>query len=980
MRIRSYLAALGLLCVAVPLSAQEPAQSAPDHSQEPFVIEQFRIRMAFEADGRSRREQSMRVRVQSDAGVKALGQLVFGYNSANERLDIEYIRVRKPDGGVITATASNVQDLTSPVAREAPIYTDARQKHVTVPGLRPGDILEYSIVNVLHTPLAPGHFWYDHIFSDQVIILDEELLVYVPREKTLKLKTQPGFDPTETGLENEYKYYRWKHSNLQRRAEEDEDESPRRRRERRKPGEPSVELTTFQSWEEVGQWYAALERDRIRPSDEIRAKAAELTRGLTGDIRKIQAIYDYVAQNFRYVSLSLGLARYQPHSAAEVFANQYGDCKDKHTLLAALLDAAGLRAWPALIHTSRKIDADLPSPAQFDHVISAIPMGDEMIWVDTTTEIAPFRLLAASLRNKKALLIPGEASAHLVDTPADPPFPSMHRVEVEGEVNDVGKLSAKVRYTLRGDTELVLRVAFRRTPQNQWKQLGQILAIADGMRGEVTDITISDLGATGEPFRVEYAVGMANFLDWSSKRTQLGLPMPAIGMPGADADAGEGEEHPEPIELGTPLEVHIALRLTLPSRYTVRAPVPVGVPRDYAEYRSRYTVEGNVVVAERRLNFVKHELPAARARDYLAFVRAVRADEAQALALQTTAPADAASLPETVKADDLYQAGIAAFNNGDYRAAVQLFRRVTEKEPQHQYAWNNLGRAHLALREFDAAVQAIRKQTEVNPFDEFAWNNLGRALWLQQKYDEAETAFRKQIEVNPLDRFAHANLGAMYREQRKYAEAVDSLERAVAIAPDNAVLHVNLGQAYLNLKEADKALAAFDRAVEISPSPTVWNNIAYELSLHNAHLDRAERYAESAVGTTVATLRHATLERATMNDMALVTSIAAYWDTLGWIRFQRGDLDGAESYIRAAWLLDLHGEVGDHLGQIREKRGQKELAARTYALALLATRPPPETRDRLAALVGADKVDSEIDKARKEAADLRVISLGKLLD
>ena len=69
------------------------------------------------------------------------------------------------------------------------------------------------------------------------------------------------------------------------------------------------------------------------------AKAEELTRGKKSDLEKLQAIYDYVAKNFRYVSLSFGLGRYQPHSASEVLANQYGDCKDKHTLLAALADA-----------------------------------------------------------------------------------------------------------------------------------------------------------------------------------------------------------------------------------------------------------------------------------------------------------------------------------------------------------------------------------------------------------------------------------------------------------------------------------------------------------------------------------------------------------------------------------------------------------------------------------------------------------------
>jgi transglutaminase-like putative cysteine protease len=110
-----------------------------------------------------------------------------------------------------------------------------------------------------------------------------------------------------------------------------------------------VMLTTFRTWEDVGRWYAGLIRDREQPTAEVRTKALDLVRGLTSDSAKVRALYDFVSREFRYVSLSFGIGRYQPHAAAEVLANRYGDCKDKHTLLAALLAAIGIRAHPALI-------------------------------------------------------------------------------------------------------------------------------------------------------------------------------------------------------------------------------------------------------------------------------------------------------------------------------------------------------------------------------------------------------------------------------------------------------------------------------------------------------------------------------------------------------------------------------------------------------------------------------------------------------
>ena len=149
----------------------------------------------------------------------------------------------------------------------------------------------------------------------------------------------------------------------------------------------------------------------------------------------------------------------------------------------------------------------------------------------------------------------------------------------------------------------------------------------------------------------------------------------------------------------------------------------------------------------------------------------------------------------------------------------------------------------------------------------------------------------------------------------------------------------------MNLGQDDKALAAFDKAVEISATPDIWNNIAYQLSLKQARLHHAQQYAESAVTATSAGLRNASVDQLTLRDLLSVNSLIAQWDTLGWVYFYRGDLNKAEKYISAAWLLGQHGEVGDHLAQVYEKRGQKEDAVRTYAMALSAIRPPTETQD-----------------------------------
>jgi len=991
---------LALLCFSLLLggaTAQQSAQSpveAPtpakandkghDYSQESFVVEQMHSTYRFEADGTGRKEVVARIRVQSEAGVQQWGQLQFGYNSANERVEIPYVRVLKKDGTVVKATEDAVQDLSAPIEREAPVYTDYRQKHVTVPGLRPGEVLEYNLVTVIHTPLAGGQFWADYDFDKGSIELDETIDVDVPANRPLKLKTKQGLDPKITEA-NGRRIYHWAGTHLER---EDDDKAKDKDKKKKKhhpdDDRPDIQLTTFETWEQIGLWYASLEKDRRAPSPEVRAKAAELTRGLSTDLDKTEALYDYVARNFRYVSLSLGVGRYQPHASSDVLHNQYGDCKDKHTLLASLLEAEGLHASSVLINSSRKLDVDVPSPSQFDHVITLLPMGKEEVWMDTTSEVAPFRLLAFSLRHKQALVIPpaeppSSVAPHLEETPEDTPMPDTEVSEIDGKVNDIGKLDAHVHYEFRGDEELMLRSVFRRVPESNWQRV--VENVNSNLGGDVTNLKISDPAATREPFTMSYDVSRVNFLDWSKKKTEIILPLMQFSLPEVDEDDADGDASTEALKLGPKATYSYKVRLELPSKYTAHSPLAITLKRDYAEYEAAYKVEGTVFTAARKLTLRQDELPVDRARDYASFRRAVGSDLQQQLAVES-AVAGAPVPPADMKADDLVESARAAMMNNNLNIAIALLKRATEVDPKNKFAWNFLGQAYFGLRQDDPAIDAFHKQIEVNPYDDFAYNNLGRVYWNERKYDEAAKWFNKQLENSPLDKYAHAYLGNMYTEWHKYDLAVPELEKAATLFPESdpssSELQVNLGNAYLNLGQDDKALAAFDHAIELSATPLTWNNIAYQLSLKKTHLDKAQQYAESAVSATAAALRNLSLDRLAPQELQLVSSLIAYWDTLGWVHFAEGDLDKAEKYVAAAWGLGHHGEVGDHLAQIYEKRGDKNRALQAYALSMNGLRPIPETRERLAALAGGDaKADAAVARYKDELQHLSTIELGK---
>src|SRR6202167_3000288 len=198
------LASLAAFLMGSDVLAQAPASPPPapktnsansnPNSQEAAVFDRIWNRVRFENDGTEVSETEAVIRIQSQAGVEEFGQLVFGYSSAIEKLDVEYVRVRKPDGQVVVTPNSTAQDFAPEVLREAPMYSDYRQRHISVAALQPGDTLEYRTVTRVVTPLAPGNFWYEYTFPKGVVVNEDRLEIDVPKSREIKLKT-PAHKP-----------------------------------------------------------------------------------------------------------------------------------------------------------------------------------------------------------------------------------------------------------------------------------------------------------------------------------------------------------------------------------------------------------------------------------------------------------------------------------------------------------------------------------------------------------------------------------------------------------------------------------------------------------------------------------------------------------------------------------------------------------------------------------------------------------------
>lgn len=1348
MRInRQILIRLALFLFMVPLHAgadraQTPAPSSPpatlthspddQYSKEPYVFELIERNIRFEADGKGQHDLKLRVRVQSESAVREFGLLVYQYASSFETLDVIYVRVRRPDGTVIETPPSDIQELDTAVSREAPMYTDQREKHIAVKSLTVGDILEADLRWTIHDPIAPGHFWFDHSYFTSGICLKEILNVDLPANVPVKVHNS-GPQPA-VREEGGRRLYAFNSSNLKT---QEESKIPDWERNFHGAPLPDLDFSSFSSWADIGSWYGSLQQSKIALTPEIRAKAEELTKGKSTDDEKARAIYGFVSTRFRYIGVDLGVGRYTPHSASEVLINRYGDCKDKHTLFAALLQAAGITAYPALISTKFKVDASFPTASIFDHVITAIPRGDSFLLLDTTPEVAPYGLLVQSIRDRQALVIPSSSPARLVTTPADPPFASYERAHIEASIDSNGTLDAKMRIEDRGDGELMLRLAYRATPQNRWQELTQNIVSNMGFGGTVSDVSVAPPEDTSQSFWMSFAYHRTDYPDWKDHRVTFLTPPVFLRSLNEEEKLSK-----EPIPLGPLQDVTYDSTMKFPDNFSPLRPDKVEEKTDFAEYSANYDVEKNVLHGTLHLKTLLHEVPGSErakfsslstkidetTRRYIllgdlsvfksggpsllgmlpgkledaipvlekslaenpdreptlitlgrayckvgrpkdavtilekalaknpdhsqevhfvlgdAYLAVSEPDKAiheyqkalgdkpipeqlntvayaladanvhlsDALSYSTRSLSSVASGTANISPDDaqpsdfalmkplaanwdtlgwikfrmgdfaaaekylqaswqldqtavtgehlvevyeklgkpqkasiicnmaqtvfdssvsipdeklrsnlnqemkrlrpflnaasqsivtsnghlsmdgrvalvdirsldihffaklraeasnavfaitltngpkvdkvaflsgsddlrnaaaalavtkypqsfpddtparilrkgslscsvyskqclllistvadasppppnfvsagtfttsglfveptvspakpLYEAARRAGTNREYATSAQLYEQAVTKDPSYMDAWNSLGWTYNNLKRYDKAEAALRKALALNPSARYAHNNLGRALEGQKKLNESIPEYEKEIELNPKDPWAPENLGRVYVLLGQFEKAIPVLETAATTAPDNPAVQFNLGRSYAKTAQPEKARQALNRSVELEPTPARWNWVAYEMALDKLQLDQAQQYAESAIAMTVDHLKELSLENLSNEDAQVPADLAAYWDTLGWVRFQQGNVKEAEKFVSSAWQVRSIGEIGDHLAQIYEKENRKAEAIQMYSMALATPNPMPETKPRLEALLGGD---STVDRLRSEAS------------
>jgi hypothetical protein len=261
----------------------------------------------------------------------------------------------------------------------------------------------------------------------------------------------------------------------------------------------SARIASLDDWAPVAAWYAEITRDKDAVTDALRQVALARTAGCTTADEKISALF-YAVCDLPYIALEMGNLSDIPHPADATMRRNYGDCKDKATLLKALLRAVGIDSHYVLVRTADRgaLDRQLCSPSEFNHVILAVRLPDGERYLDATIAGTRCFQLPPGVEGAEGLLIRDDGA--LVTLPVSTAEENRTEIQVTIHLAEDGSARGEAVLTFHGQTAAVQRGMLMPVPQEQLVEALQG-SLAPRLGGEIvlTDVVVEQLRAPWQP-------------------------------------------------------------------------------------------------------------------------------------------------------------------------------------------------------------------------------------------------------------------------------------------------------------------------------------------------------------------------------------------------------------------------------------------------------------------------------------------------
>jgi tetratricopeptide (TPR) repeat protein len=602
--------------------------------------------------GRSRYTIHQVVKICTERGIQSYGEAVMPFKSRSQNIGANIARTILPDGTVVEAPDESFHDVTPPGLLDYNLFSDLMWKVIAMPSLQPGAIIEYQItVEDATEPVAGDRIWFwgGMAFQTTDPILKSKYALRVPTDLIFKWKTynaeiEPIILHNETTTTYLWIYGETKAIQLELNMADISDVVP------------SLSYSSVQSWDDVASWYNELAVERYNTDEIIESTVARLiadakTKGHeSSDEEKIKAIYYFVASQIRYVGVEYGKGAYQPQYAQDVFKNRFGDCKDKTTLMIAMLKLAGIEGYPAMISPApfEEIDMELPSPGQFSHVIVALknpsaaplthpqplPRGERgeksdgnYIWLDPTSETCSYGDLPVSDQGRKAFVITNEGGV-FVETPIYPASANKLSLFSEISLNADGSIHGKEHTHTIGQRNLEYRLLYKSLKPNETRDFFAAMFNHQFPAAKIENFSISDLNDMDVPVETsvefsspQYGMPLGDKLLFALPNDNLSTYATLVGPPERKYD----------LNLGYPMQLEKTVSVSIPEGYTVPSlPPDIELNEDFGGFKRSYKFENNMVKYEMDFTIRQSVVPPKKYQELKRFLEIVaREDKAQ---------------------------------------------------------------------------------------------------------------------------------------------------------------------------------------------------------------------------------------------------------------------------------------------------------------------------------------------------------------
>ena len=377
---------------------------------------------------------------------------------------------------------------------------------------------------------------------------------------------------------------------------------------------------TMETWQEYGRWINTLNKGRDDLPESTRQKARELTAHLKTREEKVKALYEFLQSKTRYVSIQLGIGGYQPFEASMVDRIGYGDCKALSNYMLALLQSVDIKGHYTLIMAgddATELEEDFPS-SQFNHVIVAVPNGQDTLWLECTSQTNPFGYQGEFTGNRKALLITDDGAA-VVKTTRYPAEVNVQSTVADVQVSNTGQASAKFKRVYSGlqyeNGNLNFVITRQHDDQKKWLQRYIDIPAFDLLAFSMQNVRDKLPSAV-----VTAELKMDRFASVSGKRIFL---TPNL-MNRNSFVPGKMENRSQEVVLEAAFFDIDTIRYHLPEGiYPEFLPEDVQISTRFGDYEVKYQVDQGSLVYVRKLKMHRGEFPSSSYQELIDFYRSI---------------------------------------------------------------------------------------------------------------------------------------------------------------------------------------------------------------------------------------------------------------------------------------------------------------------------------------------------------------------